>query len=121
MGAGTVRAWQMGLTPAVARRGFADRDLPFLDLVRAGQVGLVRAVQRYDPAKGYRFATYATWWIRQAINRALADGAPRPPAEAVAPAGKAGGLGRAEYQLLRSLGREPSPEELAADLDPFLP
>ena len=101
------------LVVAIAKR-FADRGVPFLDLVQAGHRGLVRALQKYDPAASYRFAAYAPWWIRQAITRATAD---RPPAAPEA-------IDRfiaAERELLQALGRSPTPEELATELDPFGP
>jgi RNA polymerase primary sigma factor len=118
----------------IARR-YSDRGLPLWDLIQAGNEGLRLAAEKYDPAKGYRFGAFATWWIRQAITRALPAVPPGPgtgpvPAGPVpASPGAAGsgaaapgagdGLTQAERQLLQSLGRPPSPEELAADLDPF--
>ena len=97
---------------------FADRGVPFPELVAAGDAGLARAVQKYDPAKGYRFTTYATWWIRQAITRAVAGRLrlPRVPVQAL----ETGGideLALAERRMHEAVGREPTPEELAADLD----
>jgi RNA polymerase primary sigma factor len=97
------------LVVATARR-YAGRGVPFADLVQAGHAGLTRAVGNYDPARGYRFGTYATWWIRQAITRTLAG---RPPGQLPDAADR---LTRAERELLQVLGRQPSPEELAAYL-----
>jgi RNA polymerase primary sigma factor len=97
-------------------KGYDGRGVPFPDLVQEGNLGLLRAVQRYDHTKGYRFATFATWWIRQAINRAVAG---RPRLIPV-PEPEAGGMDeltvRARW-MLQILGREPTPEELAAELD----
>jgi len=104
------------LVVSIAER-FADRGVPLPDLVREGNLGLVRAVQRYDHAKGYRFATFATWWIRRAMTRALPGGSratPIPePGTAVTDQ-----LALTERLMLQDLGREPTPEELAAELDP---
>jgi RNA polymerase primary sigma factor len=102
------------LVVSIAER-YADRGVPFLDLVREGSAGLARAVENYPPGKGYAFAAYATWWIRQAITRALANraGTPRVPvltAEALAE------IVTVQRRLARELGREPTPEELAAEL-----
>jgi RNA polymerase primary sigma factor len=99
------------LVVAIARR-FADRRVPFVDLIQAGHRGLVRALQKYDPAAGYRFSTYATWWIRQAITRATAG--QRPAALEATDR-----LTETERHLLQTLGRSPTPEELAADFDVF--
>jgi len=101
------------LVVAIAKR-FADRRVPFADLVQAGHRGLVRALQKYDPAAGYRFSTYATWWVRQAITRATAGQPPAAPAAIDR-------LTETERQLLQALGRSPTPEELATELDPFHP
>jgi RNA polymerase primary sigma factor len=101
----------------IARR-YTDRGLTFWDLIQAGNQGLKRAAEKYDPDKGYRFATYATWWIRQAITRALAAGTPRVPLSAARAAPEDDVLAQEERRLLQFLGRDPSPEELAADLDP---
>jgi RNA polymerase primary sigma factor len=101
------------LVVAIAKR-FADRRVPFADLVQAGHRGLVRALQKYDPAAGYRFSTYATWWVRQAITRATAGQPPAAPAAIDR-------LTQTERQLLQALGRSPTPEELATELDPFRP
>ena len=109
------------LVVTLAKR-FAGRGLAFADLVQAGHRGLNRALQKYDPARGYRFAAFATWWIRQAITRAIAD---QPAASLDREAGALGPVPRAadrlteaEGQLLRALGRAPTPEELATELDP---
>ena len=105
--------WQV---VAIAER-FTDRGVPFADLVQEGNLGLTRAVQRYDHAEHYRFATFATWWIRQAITRSLADrrrGAAQP---AEPDAGRIDELAQAERLVSLDLGREPTPEELAAELD----
>ncbi len=101
---------------ASAADRFTGRGVPFADLIQEGNVGLVRAIQQYDHTKGYRFAPFATWWIRQAITRAL----PARPHLAPAPepgAGDVDELARTERRLLQALGREPTPEELAAELD----
>jgi RNA polymerase sigma factor (sigma-70 family) len=102
------------LVVGIAER-YADRGVPFLDLVRAGSAGLSRAVEKFDDGKGYAFSVYATWWIRQAITRALAADvrAPRIPdhaAEAIATE-----IVAVQRRLARELGREPTPEELAAE------
>jgi RNA polymerase primary sigma factor len=102
------------LVVGIAER-YADRGVPFLDLVRAGSGGLSRAAEKFDDGKGYTFSVYATWWIRQAITRALAGNvrAPRIPghtAEAIATE-----IVAVQRRLARELGREPTPEELAAE------
>jgi RNA polymerase sigma factor (sigma-70 family) len=102
------------LVVSIAER-YADRGVPFLDLVRGGSAGLARAVEKYPPGKGYAFGTYASWWIRQGIARALASqaGTARIPvltAEALAE------IVTVQRRLARELGREPTPEELAAEL-----
>jgi RNA polymerase primary sigma factor len=102
------------LVVGIAER-YADRGVPLLDLVRAGSAGLSRAVERFDDGKGYAFPVYATWWIRQAITRALAAHvrAPRIPdhtAEAITTE-----IVAVQRRLARELGREPTPEELAAE------
>lgn len=107
------------LVVAMAKR-FAERGAPFADLVQAGHRGLVRAVEKYDPARGYRFGTYATWWIRKAITRAVVSHALAGSAPASSP-GSTDALTEAEQRILRVLGREPSPEELAAELDLLRP
>ncbi len=105
------------LVVSLARR-FAGRGVPLPELVEAGSTGLARAAEKYDPAKGYRFTTYATWWIRQAITRAVAGrlGPSRVPVAAPG-AGGADELTAAERRLLDAVGPDPTPEELAAELD----